>query len=354
MNLKIPSRRGLTIALPVLLLLSGGGWASYQVFSGPDRDVVTEEPFVIAEAVTGTVEQSLTLNASASWSATDAFASQASGMVTEVMLTAGDRIAAGDVLFTVDLKPVIAAEGDIPSFRPLSQGTEGEDVAQLQRLLADSGYYDGDDDGEFDHRLHWAVREWQADLGVERTGTVGDGTIVFLPGLPANAALSKDITVGATISPGTAAVELLPAAPDFKIELPEGQARLVGPGMSVAVAAADGTWEAVVTDIQLGENEIYTAQLAATEGDSICGDECGQIPLGDPTLLSSTIFTVPAIEGVTVPASAVTTGADGQAVVVTEAGETVEIAVLAGAEGTVVVEGIDAGLRVRVPGEATA
>lgn len=349
MRVKVLAQRGLIITTAFLAAIAGGSWASWQIFSGPDRDMVEDEQYLIAEATPGVVEQSLQLNTSTNWSSADSLATQASGTVTEVLHPGGDEASAGDILFTVDLKPVLAAEGAVPSFRTLSEGIEGEDVAQLQQFLVEEGYFDRAIDGRFDYHLRWAVREWQQDLGMEVTGTVDPGMFLFLPELPTRVSLAKEFKVGALIAPGAVAIDLLPDSPIFTIELSNRQAHMVEPGMSVKIRSPASTWQAVIRDIQLNENQTFVANLQAAEDGSICGDECYEISLGEPTLLSSTIYTVPAINGITVPAAAVTTDAEGQTAVIAEGGQPIPVEVLAGAQGTVVVDGLDAGTRVRVP-----
>lgn len=262
----------------------------------------------------------------------------------------GERVDTGDVLFTVDLEPVVVAEGTVPMFRSLSDGAEGTDVAQLQRFLAETGYYDGDSDGKFDYRVRWAVRAWQEDVGMAVTGEVEAGAILFLPKLPVPIALVEEIDVGSVIGSGTTAIESLPESPDFSIELPDGQARLVEPEMTVEIAANGSVWHAKIDGIEVNENEIKIATLTAVEGDSICNEECGQIPIDESAVLPSTIYIVPEVEGVTVPAASIVTDAAGVSAVVTEAGEVLPVEILAGVDGTVVVEGVDVGQRVRVRG----
>jgi peptidoglycan hydrolase-like protein with peptidoglycan-binding domain len=66
----------------------------------------------------------------------------------------------------------------------MSSGVEGRDVRQLQRNLLALGFDDGGDlevTGEFDSDTAEAVRDWQEDLGVERTGVVELGDVAFFP-----------------------------------------------------------------------------------------------------------------------------------------------------------------------------
>jgi hypothetical protein len=74
--------------------------------------------------------------------------------------------------------------GEMPAYRALASGDEGRDVRQLQRNLLALGFDDGGDlevTGEFDSDTAEAIRDWQEDLGVERTGVVELGDVAFFP-----------------------------------------------------------------------------------------------------------------------------------------------------------------------------
>ncbi|GAA2427077.1 peptidoglycan-binding protein [Streptomyces glaucus] len=60
--------------------------------------------------------------------------------VTKTPLKAGDRVAAGKTLIEVSGRPVIALHGGLPVYRDLKPGSEGDDVAQLQKALAELGH----------------------------------------------------------------------------------------------------------------------------------------------------------------------------------------------------------------------
>jgi Putative peptidoglycan binding domain len=97
----------------------------------------------------------------------------------------GATIRRGGRLYEVDERPVTLMYGEVPAYRALSSGLEGRDVRQLQRNLKALGFDDGGDleaDGEFDADTAEAVRDWQDDLGLERTGVVELGDVVFEPG----------------------------------------------------------------------------------------------------------------------------------------------------------------------------
>lgn len=339
-------------AAVVLVVGLLGGWALRTVLS-PQTDLLDAPGYTLVVAEQGTVGQVLRLNTSAVWEAEAVLANQAAGTVTGVDLTAGTEVGPGARLYSVDLRPVVVAAGVVPAFRDLSQGVRGADVAQLQGMLAALGHSPGDPDGVFDGAVDSAVRSWQRQLGITVDGVVRRGDVVFVPSLPARLALAPEVVVGATLTGGEPTVQVLPASPVFSIVLPENQARLVNTGMLVDITVENaGPWSAQVTAVVAGDQSSgLRAELGGVDGAPICDDDCASIPYGQEVLLPSVIHVVPEVSGVTVPAAAVITDASGRTGVVLESGEFQPVAVVAGASGLVVVEGIEAGTRVRTPGE---
>jgi membrane fusion protein, multidrug efflux system len=94
----------------------------------------------------------------------------------------GSIVEQGEPLFKVDEQPVIAIQGTLPFYRTLERGVEGEDVRQLEEALAALGYGEFTVDERFTRATADAVSAWQADLGLEETGVVEPGQVVFLPG----------------------------------------------------------------------------------------------------------------------------------------------------------------------------
>jgi len=86
------------------------------------------------------------------------------------------------VLYTVDLRPVIIAEGQVPAFRDLS-GLQAE--TQLQTVLVSwvlsiSGVFGSETE---------AALKLANISGVEANRVVGRGEIIFVSDLPARVAL---------------------------------------------------------------------------------------------------------------------------------------------------------------------
>lgn len=339
-----------------LLLVLGllAGWAVSRVFGGSEPPVEIAD-YTYVEVVPGEVFDVRTLRAVASWDVVPVATNRASGTVTSVFAGSGDIVDVGDVLYEVDERPVVAAVGDIPAYRSLSRGTRGGDVGQLQRMLSSLGWYDGEPDGVFSASVRDAVRDWQESLAVERSGVVELGDIVFLPEFPIRVVLDETVIArGRVLAGGEDAIGTLGESPRFVIDLGVNQTDPVPVGETVRLEAVIGgseiSWEAVAGETRLGPDG-WMVGLLPLGGMTICSDECGLIPVGSGWSLDAALVRVPHTAGLVVPVAALASMADGRTGVVGEAGEFVEVEVLAVARGMAVVEGVDEATRVRVPAE---
>jgi len=100
----------------VLLVGAIAGWAGGTVLT-PTQDVLDSTAFTFVEVVNGEVGSSINLNTVAEWTPVPVGANQASGTVTTVNVGPGDEVTQGTVLYTVNLRPVVIAQGPIPSFQ---------------------------------------------------------------------------------------------------------------------------------------------------------------------------------------------------------------------------------------------
>lgn len=119
---------------------------------------------------------------------------------------AGEVVEPGEVLYRVDHQPVVLLHGKVPAFRTLSDGRSGRDVRQLNADLVALGYADEEGlDPESDY-FGWAtveaVEALQEDLGIEETGELTLGSVVFLPS--AARITELEATLGAPAKPGAA------------------------------------------------------------------------------------------------------------------------------------------------------
>lgn len=341
----------------IALLASGAvvGWAGSTVFA-PPPDVLDSTPYTTAEVVSGEVGSSISLNTVAEWEPVPIAANLASGTVTSVSVTAGQEVSVGSVLYAVNLRPVAIAQGDVPAFRTLSRDAAGADVAQLQAMLTQLGFYEGDVSGEFGWRTQAAVEAWQASLGLDDDGVVQAGDLVFVPTLPTRISLDPEKVVrGASIGTGDPVISGLTAAPEFRVPVTEAQSALMPDGTRVEVSGPDGqVWEGFVTgraaQQQSGTIDVI---LSGPDGAPVCGGECGSISVTDQSLLRSKVVTVETVSGLTVPSAALVSRADGTIAVIDEQGVEHRVTVVASARGMSVIEGVSAGTRVRVPASGT-
>ncbi len=315
------------------------------------------QSFTYATVEAGKVESSLTLNTVAEWTPVPVGTNQAVGVVTSIDIMAGDEISPGQVLYSVNLRPVVAARGDVPAFRTIEQGTRGADVAQLQQMLTDTGHYAGPVDGNAGARTVAAVREWQKSTGLEQTGAVEVGDVIFIPHLPSRVSLNQEImTRGAALAGGEDVVRALPAAPSFTLPVTDAQAAMMATGTRVEITSPEGDlWEGLVTGQERdGQSQTTVVHLSGAEGSTVCADRCAQVPVAGESLLSSRVVTVEPTSGLIVPSAALVTTSDGTIAVIDETGARTPVTVVASARGMSVVEGVEAGVRVRIPGEPTS
>lgn len=343
--------RNITWALVYVSLGLVAGWSLTRLL-GPPQESLESPSYATVESREGTLEKTISLNASAMWTVASHVPVASGGVVTELRVAAGAEVSPGDVLATIDLRPVTVAHGQIPMFRELGQGASGADVKQLQNMLVDGGFLPKTAaDGRFGSGTVAAVKAWQKRGGVEPDGLVRPADVIFLTELPARVGLAPGVEPGARLGDGDAFIEVL-KDPRVTISLPEGQASLISAGDKVVIAPGEHAWSAIVRDIESVTDDEGTRQTAVLEhaGDGlICGDACDLLPTTGAILLPADIEIVPPTAGVIVPASAITSDTSGATGVITADGESLDVTVVAAVDGQVVVDGLVPGVRVRAP-----
>lgn len=345
-----------TIGLLILALAAvaaAGFWAGRVALAPPEDPLAHESEPVTYEVVEQTLGQSLQFAAVAEWEASPLARAWSPGVVTSVDFAAGDAVEAGNVLFTVDLRPVVVARGEVPAFRDLTAGDTGADVSQLQTMLADLGLLDAEPDGEFGDETLAAVRAWQDSLGVEDDGIVRQGDVLFAPELPVRVVATDALAVGAPLSGGEVVVNGLSSAPSVIVPLTVDQRNLVPLSGSVRVTYPEGTWEAVIARAtETSEQGIDRLDLVleAPDGGPVCGEACTEwIPPLGTTDFAAEIVVIPETTGPVVPVAAIVTDPGGGQSVQLLGGTEVPIQVVASTGGLAVVSGIDAGEVVVLP-----
>ncbi|HEX6683124.1 MAG TPA: peptidoglycan-binding protein [Candidatus Limnocylindrales bacterium] len=150
----------------------------------------------------------------------------------------GAAIGRGQTLYKVDNKPVVLLHGNLPAFRQLSVGTKGEDVGQLEANLHALGYRGFTVDEEFTDSTAVAVERWQEALGLDETGVVELGRVVFTEaGIRVDAPQAE---AGQPAAPGQKVLTYTGTAKVVTVELDPADQRLAKPDVKVGVALPDG------------------------------------------------------------------------------------------------------------------
>jgi peptidoglycan hydrolase-like protein with peptidoglycan-binding domain len=222
-------------------------------------------------------------------------------------------------------------------------------------MLAALGYYGGTVDGRFGSSTVAAVKAWQKRNGLQQDGVVQSGDIIFVPTLPIRLSLDTEkLFRGAILSGGEQVLNSLPSAPSFAIPVTSKQAISMPIGTQVEISGPNGeAWSAQVVDQQVGESDFVSLVLGSSDEVPLCADSCDGISVADKTYLTAKIVTVPTEKGLVVPSAALLTEATGSVFVVDEAGKKLSVSVGTSARGMSVIEGVEAGTRVRVPVNAS-
>ncbi|MFC4465294.1 peptidoglycan-binding protein [Streptomyces xiangluensis] len=151
----------------------------------------------------------------------------------------GTKITRGDELYAVNNQPVMVMYGALPAYRPLKEKDKGPDVKQLEANLAALGYTGFTVDEEYSDLTAKAVKRWQEDHGLKKTGTVELGRVIFTPG-----AVRVDSTEAATGDVTGPDQKLLACTGTDKavtLELDPDDHQLAKKGRPVAIRLPDGS-----------------------------------------------------------------------------------------------------------------
>ena len=295
-------------------------------------------------------------------STVDGFYSAHTGAI-DLEVSSGE-IGSGQVLYSVDDRPVTAIATEVEFSRELSIGVEdGEDIEVLEQMLVDLGYdVDGDleVDEEFDENTGQAIEDWEEDLQDEWDDQLVDGVL----SLDQIATIADGVVVGRVTSHDD---DILATGTELFTYGSETGSRIVSTSIDVADQAmlAEGT----EIDVEFPGGEVVTGTVANLASSSTTD------PL-DPTsapqlAVEISLNSIPdsatglneldvevrlvdnlAAGATVVPASALVATADGGfAVEVVNGNSTSFVAVDPGmfADGFVEVDGIEPGTAVVVP-----
>lgn len=82
----------------------------------------------------------------------------------------GALVEEGDVLLEVSGRPILVLQGELPMFRTIRPGDEGEDVLQIEQALNRLGFDPGTVDEVFDQETEAAIGDWYGSHGFSPPG----------------------------------------------------------------------------------------------------------------------------------------------------------------------------------------
>ena len=171
----------LVVIAAVAVALFSGVFDSSGGSAGPDANgSATSLATVTRRSLSETTQFNGTLGYAGSYTVVAA----AHGTVTWLPKV-GRVVRQGQVVYRVDEAPVVLLYGRTPAYRPVAEGTTGADVAQLNHDLVALGDVDPADVETAWDEFSWAtqagVETLQQRLGVDQTGELPLGDVVFLP-----------------------------------------------------------------------------------------------------------------------------------------------------------------------------
>jgi hypothetical protein len=202
-------RRWVSVAAVLVLIAAGALVVVSGVFDGgggSSRSSGNGSATSLATVQRRSLSETTQFNGTLGYAGSYTVLGQARGTVTWLPAL-GQVIRDGQVLYRVDEAPVVLLYGSIPAYRSLAEGATaadvtGADVAQLNHGLVALGYVDRSDVDSAWDEFNWAtkagVEKLQAHLGVDQTGTLSLGEMVFLPTAARVTTLQTSLSAPAT------------------------------------------------------------------------------------------------------------------------------------------------------------
>lgn len=240
----MPRPGWVALFLVLVAVLTVGGFLAVDRLAGEQEDGTTvEKPELGTTPVVSTdLRRMETFPAALRYAGSRVVIYASGGIVTRVP-DEGAELARGDRLVEIDGAPVFVFYGERPMWRPLGlmpdgSGVEGPDVEQLELNLEALGYPTGSaPDRVFDDDTVRALKEWQADAGLEENGALELGRIVYVAG-PIRVGRSL-VELGSVLAPGVPIVEVSDTTQEVRLELPVDRRDRISVGESVGVRLPD-------------------------------------------------------------------------------------------------------------------
>ncbi len=229
------------VAVVVVIAAGAIAWRYGESDPGANAEPVRHTSLPTALVTRGTLTETTQVDGTLGYAGDYSLIGYRAGTLTWLP-TNNTTLRRGQAVYHVNQRAIPLLYGDVPLYRPLATGSNGSDVAELERNLVALGYADRDDltvDAHYTDYTAAAVRRWQAALGVARTGRIAPGDAVVTPG-------PIRIT-------GTRASVGQPAAPGQVVATATGTTRNVQVDLELADRSYAHTGERVSVELPSGQ-----------------------------------------------------------------------------------------------------
>lgn len=233
-------RAGRVVAAATVVLAVGAAAVAATGFGlggGGEHTAGSHLPPATAKVIRQTLIDTQTESGELGYGGEKTISASGGGVLTRAPAT-GTTVRRGKALYRVDDKPVVLLYGSLPAYRPLAAGTKGSDVRQFERNLWALGYRGFTVDDDYTADTAAAVKDWQDDLGVKKTGTVDRGAVVYAAG-PVRVSAHKS-AVGDAVHPGAAVLTCTGQNRVATVELDLSDEQLARVGEAVKIKLPNG------------------------------------------------------------------------------------------------------------------
>ena len=170
----------LAIGLTAVVAAAGGGWFAGSQIKSPAQVAAEAEP-PPASRITVPVEMrtlgrdiilrgDVRFDQPAGIALADPPAVLGGASIVTLAPEEGVDLTEGSLVIEVSGRPILVLEGELPMFRTIRPGDEGDDVLQLEEALARIGFDPINVDGKYDTDTTAALDAWYRSLGYEPIG----------------------------------------------------------------------------------------------------------------------------------------------------------------------------------------
>lgn len=237
------AKKKLIAVAATVSVVAGGAFASATVLSSSaaSGSIATDSsamPTTTASVVSSPLTFVTRAPASIQFAGSRELRSELAGVLTGIPAP-GTVVEPGQELFRVADQPVVLWRGDLPMWRDIEPGvTDGADVEQLKRNLADLGFFHGRVDRTYTWDAQRAVRAWQKSVGLPQDAVIPRGRVSFLP--DAVRVGEHQVEVGADIGPGTVVYNASSSSPIVSATVPAADRDAAAIGADVTISLPGG------------------------------------------------------------------------------------------------------------------